>query len=733
MTKKDEVWHHDPRRVTIPVGDSICTLSYFCNFENIYLEIIDEKRKVIHTEALSQGTHTMTFRLSSTSEICYIRPSERVIVVHSVSFKALPLVSQGPGTLKLPIPWSRKTVLFITGTACSRAEKEAVSLRKRGYAVYLLCTEMAPYVSPFSFDGVMEYKDEKSLREALTRIQPKIVHVHNKPSWPAIVSSQMGIKTVLDVHDYVRPSEDPSHLVEACKSVDAVITVSKGLANILERETGKKVGVVETGAFPSLVSDEGTERFQDGKVHVVYIGSLYDRDYAVRWKEKMCKFLSKYENVVLHLHAAYFRDVFTPDTGHERLVLEDACKAKDVQHVLRQYDIGLRTVHYQGRWVMPNKLMEYIAAGLPVLVERPNPEMLEKFGDWIIPFDEWDGSVPSPQTEVHVSMDDMINGVVSVYDTLIPPQRLEAMRPLKFVYLSWDNTARIPYAVHVALKRMGIESSLVIGVRNYLNYPGTYIDNLSLEDVVHAVNDSDVVLLNAAQSRNYYEFPLGDGRVKIDIPSDKVVVRFGHGTIERRQGVPGGFNLSVVTTPDLDPDGESIWIPGPVELIPELAFAHKFQTDPILISHSPTRRNIKGTDEFLDAVRRLRLEGYNVEVLLIERKPHLEALRERRRAFIHFDQYPLGVYGISAVEGLLMGQHVLVGIDDKWIPVYEDRCGELPFQIIRHGDVYSALKDLLDHLDEYEWRRFYGRSWAIRNHSSEVVVGEMLRYLSLSL
>jgi len=76
----------------------------------------------------------------------------------------------------------------------------------------------------------------------------------------------------------------------------------------------------------------------------------------------------------------------------------------------------------------------------------------------------------------------------------------------------------------------------------------------------------------------------------------------------------------------------------------------------IRIAHTPTSRQVKGTEFFLKAVEELKKEGLPVEPILVEGKPWKECLQLKRQAEIMYDQMSLGCYGMC----LLPGQSVLV-------------------------------------------------------------------------
>jgi hypothetical protein len=81
------------------------------------------------------------------------------------------------------------------------------------------------------------------------------------------------------------------------------------------------------------------------------------------------------------------------------------------------------------------------------------------------------------------------------------------------------------------------------------------------------------------------------------------------------------------------------------------------------IAHSPTKRAIKGTDDFLSVVGYLKDYGLPVEPVLIEDMSHGEALALKATCHVVFDSFWLGMQG-SGLEGAAMGLPVIAGDHD---------------------------------------------------------------------
>jgi len=145
------------------------------------------------------------------------------------------------------------------------------------------------------------------------------------------------------------------------------------------------------------------------------------------------------------------------------------------------------------------------------------------------------------------------------------------------------------------------------------------------------------------------------GSVLPDDPPTRVLV--DHARDARRQALQFGAR------PYHARFGVSRYLPIPVPVADYAALAaaaERPEGAAFRIAHSPTRRAIKGTTEFLAAVDGLRDEGVRVEAVLIEGLEHGAALRVKATCDATFDSFWLGMQG-SGLEAAAMGQPVLAG------------------------------------------------------------------------
>jgi hypothetical protein len=162
--------------------------------------------------------------------------------------------------------------------------------------------------------------------------------------------------------------------------------------------------------------------------------------------------------------------------------------------------------------------------------------------------------------------------------------------------------------------------------------------------------------------------------------------------------------LAIVSTLDLQlihPD-DTEWLPTPYDLEWLAGFRQPTDDGVLRVAHAPTDRRIKSTQAFLAAVERLRGDGVNVEVVMIEKCSWAECLRLKGTADVYFDQVILG-YGNNAVEAWGMGIPVIAGGADDTLAEMVRRFGSLPFIEANEGTIYDALVQAADPIERKVW------------------------------
>jgi glycosyltransferase involved in cell wall biosynthesis len=144
----------------------------------------------------------------------------------------------------------------------------------------------------------------------------------------------------------------------------------------------------------------------------------------------------------------------------------------------------------------------------------------------------------------------------------------------------------------------------------------------------------------------------------------------------------------------------------------------------VRIVHSANHRGAKGTDFLVAAVERLRVEGHDVELDLIERVSNEEALARVAAADVYVDQLLFG-YAMAALEAMAFGKVVISGIEDtRDYQVfrrysYLDECPIVPASPETIADV---LRDLIARRTEWPAIGRESRDYVEHRHSYQAAV-----------
>ena len=137
-------------------------------------------------------------------------------------------------------------------------------------------------------------------------------------------------------------------------------------------------------------------------------------------------------------------------------------------------------------------------------------------------------------------------------------------------------------------------------------------------------------------------------------------------------------DLVYVSTPDLhEYIGDSRLLVQPIDVFTLRkqvggVSGDKQRTVPFVVAHSPTSRALKGTRFVIEAVERLRNQGLDLEIRLIEGMSYQRALQEYISAHLAVDQLLFGAYGQVAVEMMALGVPVVCYIREDVLPLYPE-------------------------------------------------------------
>lgn len=138
------------------------------------------------------------------------------------------------------------------------------------------------------------------------------------------------------------------------------------------------------------------------------------------------------------------------------------------------------------------------------------------------------------------------------------------------------------------------------------------------------------------------------------------------------------------------------------------------------IIHAPSNRNIKGTMQIMATLERLKAEGLQFELKIIEKMPNQVVVQELLNADILIDQIFLHYPSMFSTEGMAMGCAVAMHSYDE-NPLFSP-----PVCNVNEHNLYDQLKLLIDDRNYRLRLANAGREFVKNNNSPEIVASKIL-------
>lgn len=161
------------------------------------------------------------------------------------------------------------------------------------------------------------------------------------------------------------------------------------------------------------------------------------------------------------------------------------------------------------------------------------------------------------------------------------------------------------------------------------------------------------------------------------------------------------------------------------DLLP-LAAEVECPEQPMTILHAPNHARIKGTKHFRRAVEELRAEGFDIELILVEKVPNDELKHLMRKADVIADQLVIGWYAMTALEAMCFEKPVLCYLDPNLLALYVEEgllcsADDVPIVNCDFMNVKEQIKYLYDNPQERVRIGKAGRKYVEKYHSIENV------------
>jgi len=296
---------------------------------------------------------------------------------------------------------SKFAVLFVQDRPCARTDKIARALRNKGVLTYAAYTCAPSVAGSQSYEREFSFWSYTGLLDFVNNSEFDIIHCSNTPDILVNILIHSNKKVVHDCHDIHTIHKKPVYQEElamefiANTQADGVISTTEQVRNILVRRYGtaeEKTFIL--GNYP-LSSYENVERLpklsaEDGQIHCVYEGGIVDRTLAQNIPHRFYEpIFIKLVRAGVHVHV-YSQCVpeYLEQLDHEypNIHYEGNYSGEQLITQMTQYDLGMlfcpevTAAQAQVNCSSPNKLYEYLAAGLPVVTNAKFfAEVIEKY------------------------------------------------------------------------------------------------------------------------------------------------------------------------------------------------------------------------------------------------------------------------------------------------------------------------------------------------------------------
>lgn len=290
-----------------------------------------------------------------------------------------------------------KKVLFVQSIPDIRTYKIAKVLSKKGIMIdiaYLYKSPLEVYLDLDNpYNKIIKIDDIKQFIQYINKSDYDVIHSSNEPDFLTSLLLTSNKSVIHDCHDMSSLygqifDTDIVHEFVSNKLSDGNIYVDYPIKNIATEKFGlesKPIFLLNNYVLKDQLPKNYINKLseEDGEIHCVYEGGLSSDYTNFRYLEDKFKLITD-EKIHIHFYTIssneYFKEL---DEKSPYLHWEGILSPNKLIAEMTKYDVGLVLLNVNKKNVdflsttFPNKLWEYIAAGLPVVTE--NLPILEKF------------------------------------------------------------------------------------------------------------------------------------------------------------------------------------------------------------------------------------------------------------------------------------------------------------------------------------------------------------------
>jgi len=114
---------------------------------------------------------------------------------------------------------------------------------------------------------------------------------------------------------------------------------------------------------------------------------------------------------------------------------------------------------------------------------------------------------------------------------------------------------------------------------------------------------------------------------------------------------------------------------------------------PMRIGHAPNHPHFKGTHYLIEAVDKLRVDGFQIELIQVQNVPNAKVIEMFASCDLIADQFIAGFHGYAALEAMALGKPVLCYLRNASTAIDPENC---PIVNVSPDTLYDTLRHCLE-------------------------------------